>query len=97
MPFLWSTIATKGQLFGNREAGSEAYVTNGMNFSYPGYNESLTGAADPKIDSNDKKYNQNVTVLEWLHQKPATRVRSLPSEPGTSSPISSTPPAQAFP
>lgn len=73
MPFLWSEVASKGQIFGNREAGSDAYVTNGKNFSYPGYNETLTGAADPRIDSNDKKYNPNVTVLEWLHSKPAYR------------------------
>lgn len=71
MPFLWSVIAQQGQIYGNKEAGSEAYVTNGMNFSYPGYNEIFTGFPDPKVDSNDKKYNANVTVLEWLHNKPA--------------------------
>lgn len=71
MPFLWSTIASQGQIYGNREAGSDAYVTNGMNFSYPGYNEIFTGFGDPRVDSNDKKYNANVTVLEWLHAKPA--------------------------
>ena len=53
MPFLWTTIARDGQIYGNRKLGSDASVTNGMNFSYPGYNESLTGAADPRIDSND--------------------------------------------
>lgn len=73
MPFMWSEVAAKGQIFGNREAGSEASVTNGKNFSYPGYNETLAGFADDRIDSNDKKYNQNVTVLEWLHNKPAYR------------------------
>ncbi len=73
MPFLWTTMAAKGQLYGNRALGSEASVTNGFNFSYPGYNESLTGAPDPRVDSNDKKYNPNVTLLEWLHGKPAYR------------------------
>jgi hypothetical protein len=73
MPFLWSEVAVKGQIYGNREADSEAFVTNGKNFSYPGYNEALTGFADDRIDSNDKKYNPNVTVLEWLHNKPAYR------------------------
>ncbi len=73
MPFLWSTVAKNGQIYGNRALGSEASVTNGLNFSYPGYNESLTGFADPRIDSNDKKYNPNTTVLEWLHGKPAYR------------------------
>ncbi|MEZ5402718.1 MAG: hypothetical protein R2729_23790 [Bryobacteraceae bacterium] len=75
MPFVWSEIARKGQIYGNREADSDAFVTNGKNFSYPGYNETLTGFADGRIDSNDKKYNPNVTVLEWLHRKDAFRGR----------------------
>jgi arylsulfatase A-like enzyme len=41
-----------------------------MRFSYPGYNEILTGFADPSIDSNAKRPNQNFTVLEWLHRRP---------------------------
>ena len=73
MPFLWSTIAKQGQIFGNRAAGSEAWVTNGLNFSYPGYSETLCGFVDPGINSNGKIHNPNVTVLEWLHQKPAFR------------------------
>jgi Type I phosphodiesterase / nucleotide pyrophosphatase len=70
MPFVWSTIAGQGQILGNQKKGSTARVTNGHNFSYPGYNELLTGAPDPRIDSNDKKPNPNVTVLEWLNAKP---------------------------
>jgi hypothetical protein len=73
MPFLWNTIARNGQIYGNRNAGSDAWVTNGFNFSYPGYNEALTGVADPAIDSNDKKNNPNVTLPEWLHHKAAYR------------------------
>jgi len=65
MPFFWNTIAEKGQLYGNRNKGSNVDLTNKMLFSYPGYNEILTGKADDaNIDSNDKNYNQNVTVLE---------------------------------
>jgi Type I phosphodiesterase / nucleotide pyrophosphatase len=67
LPFLWSVMAKNGQLYGNANAGSEAKVTNGRNFSYPGYNEIFTGWADPSIDSNDKRQNGNVTVLEWLN------------------------------
>ena len=67
MPFLWNVIAKEGQIFGNVNAGSEVRVTNGKNFSYPGYNEILTGFADSNIDSNDKVPNRNVTVLEWLN------------------------------
>lgn len=73
MPFLWSVIARDGQIYGNRALGSEAFVTNQRNFSYPGYNETLCGFADPKIDSNQKIPNSNVTVFEWLHGKPAYR------------------------
>jgi hypothetical protein len=75
MPFLWSTVAKDGQIFGNATAGSEVKVTNGKNFSYPGYNEILTGSADPRIDSNSKVPNQNVTVLEWLHRQDEFRDR----------------------
>jgi hypothetical protein len=67
MPFLWNVIAKNGQLYGNALEGSEAKVTNGRNFSYPGYNEIFTGAADPSIDSNEKHNNGNVSVLEWLN------------------------------
>jgi hypothetical protein len=69
LPFLWGVIAREGQLFGNVDAGSEVKVTNGKNFSYPGYNEIFTGVPDPGIDSNEKKPNPNVTVLEWLHRQ----------------------------
>jgi hypothetical protein len=71
MPFLWTVIAKQGQIFGNREKGSDAFVTNGFFFSYPGYSETLCGFADPRIHSNDKVPNPNVTVLEWLKSRPA--------------------------
>ncbi len=70
MPFVWSEIGARGQLFGNRDAGSEAGVTNGKNFSYPGYSEFLTGHADPRITSNKPVPNPNVNVLEWLLGRP---------------------------
>lgn len=76
MPFLWSTIAKDGILYGNRAMGSEMSVTNGLNFSYPGYSETLCGFVDPKMDNNEKTtINPNVTVLEWLHAKPAFKGR----------------------
>jgi len=67
LPFLWTVLAREGQIYGNPARGSLARVTNGFNFSYPGYNEILSGRADARIDSNDKKPNPNVTVLEWLN------------------------------
>jgi hypothetical protein len=72
-PFLWSVIAKQGQIFGNQTKGSVARVTNGMAFSYPGYNEMLTGYPDPKIDRNEFGPNPNVTVLEWLNRMPEFR------------------------
>jgi hypothetical protein len=71
MPFLWTVVARRGQIFGDASVGSEARVTNGLRFSYPGYNELLSGFADPAIDSNNKIANPNVTVLEWLNRQPS--------------------------
>jgi len=71
MPFLWSVVAKQGQLLGNTNRGSVVRVTNGMNFSYPGYNELLCGFPDRRINSNAKRPNPNVTILEWLNGKPA--------------------------
>lgn len=69
MPFFWSVIAKEGQVFGEPAHNSSVRCTNGQFFSYPGYNELLCGFGDPAIDSNDKKPNQNVSVLEWLNEK----------------------------
>lgn len=69
MPFMWSTIASEGQIFGDPASGSRSHVTNGLWFSYPGYNEMFSGAPDPRIDSNNKVPNPNVTVLEWLNNR----------------------------
>ena len=60
-PFLWGVVAKQGQIFGNQTKGSVAHVTNGMAFSYPGYNEMLTGHPDPKIDSNEFGPNPNLS------------------------------------
>jgi len=72
-PFLWETVATQGTLYGNQTKGSVAHVTNGQAFSYPGYNEMLTGTPDPRIDKNEFGPNPNVTVFEWLNQSPELR------------------------
>lgn len=70
LPFFWGTIARQGQLFGNQALGSIARVTNGKNFTYPGFNEILAGFPDDRIKENAKIPNANVTVLEWLNRKP---------------------------
>src|SRR5450755_312747 len=69
-PFLWGTVAKQGQIFGNQNKGSIARVTNALAFSYPGYNEMLTGFPDARIDSNEFGPNPNVTVFEWLNRSP---------------------------
>lgn len=70
MPFLWKTMVPHGQIYGDRDAGSNASVTNGFNFSYPGYSETLTGHGDARINSNDSVLNPNLTVLAWLNHQP---------------------------
>lgn len=69
-PFLHGLPARGGVLVGNRDRGECVAVTNPMWFSYPGYNEILTGRPDPAITSNDKVPNRNVTFLEWLARRP---------------------------
>jgi hypothetical protein len=75
MPFLWSVVAERGQVFGDPSRNSLSHVTNGLWFSYPGYAEMLSGIADARIDSNKQIQNPNVTVLEWLNDRPGFRGR----------------------
>ncbi|WP_103071607.1 alkaline phosphatase family protein [Aquimarina sediminis] len=71
MPFFWKNVTKIGQLHGNRNVGSKVDLTNTMWFSYPGYNEILTGVADDKnITSNSKVNNPNKTVLEIINNHP---------------------------
>jgi hypothetical protein len=71
MPFFWTTLATQGQLYGNRKYGNHVNCSNAMWFSYPGYNEILSGFADDqRINSNKKIDNPNTTVLEFLNKTP---------------------------
>ena len=71
MPFFWDSLAPRGAVYGNRWEGSLVNCRNTHWFSYPGYNEILTGAADDRINSNAKSWNENETVLEWLNRQPA--------------------------
>lgn len=75
MPFLWTVVAREGQLLGDASRGSLVRATNGLWFSYPGYNELFSGAPDPRVDSNEKKPNPNRTVLEWLSGRPGFEER----------------------
>lgn len=71
MPFLWGEIAKNGAIMGNREHGNYFNNANPYWFSYPGYNEIFTGYPDTAVNSNAKTPNKNVSVLEWLNDKPA--------------------------
>ncbi len=68
-PFLWTTVFSKGQLYGNRDAGSNVDVANPYKFSYPGYNEIFTGYPDTAVNSNDKIRNKNTNVLEFINRQ----------------------------
>lgn len=73
MPFLWSEIASKGIILGNRNYENFFENANPYWFSYPGYNEIFTGYPDTAVNSNDKRLNKNETVLEYLNKLPAYR------------------------
>ncbi len=68
-PFLWSTIASGGQLYGNRHYGNFINNANPYWFSYPGYNEIFTGYPDTAVNSNDKIENKNTNVLEFINKQ----------------------------
>jgi hypothetical protein len=69
MPFLHEVMGNEGVLLGDRDHGGCMAVANDQWFSYPGYNELLTGRPDPAIRSNEHGPNRNTTVLEWLNRQ----------------------------
>jgi hypothetical protein len=69
MPFMWSTISTKGQIYGNRNLGSRVDNKNPYWFSYPGYSELMTGYVDTAINSNGYPANPNENILSFLNRQ----------------------------
>ncbi len=67
LPFFWNVIEQQGRLYGNREHKNKVNVFNGYKFSYPGYNEILSGYADIRVTSNEPENNLNINVLEFLN------------------------------
>lgn len=65
-PFLWSEVAHNGQLYGDRDNGGDDHVVNPYNFSYPGYNEIMTGYPDKRMNTNNGILDPNMNVLEFL-------------------------------
>ncbi len=68
MPFMWSTIAEKGAIIGNRRQGNKLTVHNPYFFSYPGYSELFCGYVDKKVNSNGHPDNQNLNLFDFLLQ-----------------------------
>ncbi len=68
-PFFWTTVITEGQLYGDRNIGSNVDNANRYKFSYPGYNEIFTGYPDSAVNSNDKIPNKNTNVLEFINKQ----------------------------
>lgn len=69
MPFLWSTIKQKGQLYGNRELDNKINVANPYWKSYPGYNEIFTGYVNPEIKENNYGASPDYNILEFLNEQ----------------------------
>jgi hypothetical protein len=70
LPFFWTTVQSQGQLYGNRWQGNKINNANKYWFSYPGYNEIFTGYPDDSVNSNDKIWNRNENVLEFINKQP---------------------------
>lgn len=70
MPFFWNSFGLRGQVYGNRDLQSFVNVKNPYWFSYPGYNEILTGYPDTIINSNDYPANPNITLPEFINKQP---------------------------
>ena len=70
MPFVWNTVEKNGSLYGNKNFNNSVSVANAYKFSYAGYNEILTGYADPAIIKNSEKWNANENLLEYLNKQP---------------------------
>jgi hypothetical protein len=73
MPFLWTTVAGQGQIFGNLDRGSALLVQNPHRKSYPGYAELLSGFVSDVVTGNHHILNPDPTALEWLNGRPALR------------------------
>ena len=63
MPFFWNVIAQKGSLYGNRACNNKVDAANIYKFSYPGYNEILTGKPDIIPVLNTPTLNKNTNFF----------------------------------
>ncbi len=70
MPFLWDTLVPAGVICG---IGDRVRVSNGLNFSGPGYTELFTGAARPDVTTNDDRRYAHPTLFEVVARQPGRR------------------------
>jgi Sulfatase len=75
MPFMWSVIAKKGQIYGNRDFDNNVNVSNPYAISYAGYSEMFTGKVDLSILNNHKNINGNKNIFEYLNSKESYKGR----------------------
>lgn len=66
MPFVWNTMAKKGQIYGNRDIDSKVKVKNTRANSFPGYHEIFTGYANPDVKENDFGQSQDYNIIEYF-------------------------------
>lgn len=72
MPFVWKTISKEGVILGNRDEKNYFNMTNKPLWSYPGYNEIITGAPDDiNIINNDDVLNPNISIFEHINNIPS--------------------------
>jgi len=70
MPFLWDTLVPAGVIFGG---GDGVRVSNGLNFSGPGYMEMFTGEPRPDVVTNDDRRYSYPTLFELVARQPGRR------------------------
>jgi hypothetical protein len=69
MPFLWDSLVPRGMILGNARLGSGVTITNAHGFSAPGYQEILTGKAQPDVTTNHPVRYSHETVLEYVQRR----------------------------
>ncbi len=69
MPFIWTELLEKGQIYGNHQLNVKVKTANPYWFSYPGYSEIFCGYVDKKLNSNDYPDNPNTNLLEYINKQ----------------------------
>jgi Type I phosphodiesterase / nucleotide pyrophosphatase len=67
LPFFWSVLANRAQIYGNRLYDNHVNTGNPWNLSYAGYNEMFTGTTDIRVSTNARKLNRHSNIFERLN------------------------------